>query len=355
MAYSTIKDPSAHFQTKIYTGNNADTHAITNDGNSDLQPDLVWIKRRDYDNQHVLHDTSRGVTKFLSTDNTTNAEGTISPTTKFQSFDTDGFTTGSTSGAYNASGEPFVAWQWKVNGGTTSSNTDGTLSSTVQVNSDAGFSIQTLTSASSGTSNWGHGLGQKPDFWTVKITGSGGGGWWSHHKSLTSGTSSQYIGLHSTAAATNLSAFDANSSTITASADFVANNKAMYCWAFVEKQGYSKFGKYTGTGNRSSARFVYTGFKPALVIVRCSSTTGHWLMIDSARNPYNGDFDYLRANNVGAEENSGLSFVDPIDFLSNGFSVLNYDAWMNGGGNTYIYMAFAESPFVAGGIPTTAR
>ena len=90
-------------------------------------------------------------------------------------------------------------------------------------------------------------------------------------------------------------------------------------------------------------------------MIRCSNITGHWLMFDSARNPYNGDFDYLRANNVGAEENSGLSFVDPIDFLSNGFRVLNYDAWMNGGNNTYIYMAFAEHPFVAGGVPTTAR
>ena len=131
------------------------------------------------------------------------------------------------------------------------------------------------------------------------------------------------------------------------------SNYVAYC--FAEKQGYSRFGKYIGTGARSYAPFIYTGFKPAFVMVRCSNLTGQWLMFDSARNPYNGDFDYILANTTGVEENSGLSFVDPIDFLSNGFRVMNYDAWMNGGSNTYIYMAFAENPFVAGGVPTTAR
>ena len=355
MAYSNIKDPSAHFQTDIYTGDNANTHAITNDGNSDLQPDLVWIKRRDYDNQHVLHDTSRGVTKFISTDRT-DAEGTISPTTKFQSFDSDGFTTGSTSGAYNASGEPFVAWQWKANGGTTSSNTDGTKTATVQANQDAGFSIVTYAGSGS-ASTVGHGLADTPDMIIFKNR-SGANVWATYHKSL---GNNYKLELNGTAAQDADGSFMngtlPTSSVFTVGASVNTNgsgsNYVAYC--FAEKQGYSKFGKYIGTGARDYAPFVYTGFKPAFVMVRCSNITGQWLMFDSARNPYNGDFDYLRANNAGAEENSGLSFVDPIDFLSNGFRVTNYDAWMNGGSNTYIYIAFAETPFVAGGVPTTAR
>ncbi len=355
MAYSNIKDPSAHFQTDIYTGDNANTHAITNDGNSDLQPDLVWIKRRDYDNQHVLHDTSRGVTKFISTDRT-DAEGTISPTTKFQSFDSDGFTTGSTSGAYNASGEPFVAWQWKANGGTTSSNTDGTKTATVQANQDAGFSIVTYAGSGS-ASTVGHGLADTPDMIIFKNR-SGANVWATYHQSL---GNNYKLELNGTAAQDADGSFMngtlPTSSVFTVGASVNTNgsgsNYVAYC--FAEKQGYSKFGKYIGTGARDYAPFVYTGFKPAFVMVRCSNITGQWLMFDSARNPYNGDFDYLRANNAGAEENSGLSFVDPIDFLSNGFRVTNYDAWMNGGSNTYIYIAFAETPFVAGGVPTTAR
>jgi hypothetical protein len=355
MAYSNIKDPSAHFQTDIYTGDNANTHAITNDGNSDLQPDLVWIKRRDYDNQHVLHDTSRGVTKFISTDRT-DAEGTISPTTKFQSFDSDGFTTGSTSGAYNASGEPFVAWQWKANSGTTSSNTDGTKTATVQANQDAGFSIVTYAGSGS-ASTVGHGLADTPDMIIFKNR-SGANVWATYHQSL---GNNYKLELNGTAAQDADGSFMngtlPTSSVFTVGASVNTNgsgsNYVAYC--FAEKQGYSKFGKYIGTGARDYAPFVYTGFKPAFVMVRCSNITGQWLMFDSARNPYNGDFDYLRANNAGAEENSGLSFVDPIDFLSNGFRVTNYDAWMNGGSNTYIYIAFAETPFVAGGVPTTAR
>ena len=355
MAYSNIKDPSAHFQTDIYTGDNANTHAITNDGNSDLQPDLVWIKRRDYDNQHVLHDTSRGVTKFISTDRT-DAEGTISPTTKFQSFDSDGFTTGSTSGAYNASGEPFVAWQWKANGGTTSSNTDGTKTATVQANQDAGFSIVTYAGSGS-ASTVGHGLADTPDMIIFKNR-SGANVWATYHQSL---GNNYKLELNGTAAQDADGSFMngtlPTSSVFTVGASVNTNgsgsNYVAYC--FAEKQGYSKFGKYIGTGARDYAPFVYTGFKPAFVMVRCSNITGQWLMFDSARNPYNGDFDYLRANNAGAEENSGLSFVDPIDFLSNGFRVTNYDAWMNGGSNTYIYIAFAETPFVAGGVPTTAQ
>ena len=131
-AYTDIDDPSAHFQATAYTGNgdsSDDTNAITNGGNSDLKPDLTWFKRRDYDNQHLLFDSTRGVTKYITTDRV-DAEGTIAD--RLVSFDTNGFTVKSSSGAINQHDEPFICWQWKANGGTTSTNTDGSTNTTVQ-------------------------------------------------------------------------------------------------------------------------------------------------------------------------------------------------------------------------------
>lgn len=359
MAYTNIDDPSAHFQTVLYAGDSSNSTVITNDGNSDLQPDWVWIKSRNEGNDgtggHMWFDSSRGIksttgsnSPFLVSNSTsgdqTNANG-------LQAIGSDSFTPGSMTRT-NESGDNYVAWQWKANGGTTASNSDGTITSTTQVNSDAGFSIQTLTSASSGTSNWGHGLGQKPDWWVVKITGSGGGGWWLHHKSLNSGTSSQYLGLNSTAAATNLSAFDASSSTITASADFVANSKTMVCYAFAEKQGYSKFGKYVGNAD-ANGPFVYTGFKPAFVMIKTISTTDDWYIFDNKRAGYNPEVFRLRANTSGAEA-TGTN--NTVDHLSNGFKLRFPGGSINGSGLPYIYMAFAENPFTTStGIPTTAR
>ena len=367
MAYTNINDPSAYFQIATYTGAGSTVVTVTNDGNSDLQPDFLWFKRRDSAGGHALLDTSRGANvtsgfgptgySFVLNSNSTASE--VADSTGVMTITSDGFTAKElTYAGGNTNTGSMVAWQWHCNGGTTSSNTDGSITSTVQANQDAGFSIQTFTGASSGNSNWGHGLGVTPDVFIVKRR-DGSSGWWGHWKgtarTASSGNNWEYMGLHSTAAATSLATFKADSTTITASNSFVPNSSSMVCYCFAEKQGYSRFGKYIGTGARAYAPFIYTGFKPAFVMVRCSNITGQWLMFDSTRNPYNGDFDYVLANSGGAESDSGLSFVDPIDFLSNGFRVMNYDAWMNGGNNTYIYMAFAEHPFVAGGIPTTAR
>jgi len=353
MAYTTIDDPSAYFQIATYTGNGTDNTAITYDGNSDMQPDFLWFKLRSTTGNHVLLDSSKGSSKYLRSNNTA-AESTSD--TLLKSFDSDGFTVGD-SASTNYNTYTLASWGWKANGGTTTSNSDGSVTSTVQVNSDAGFSIQTLTSASSGTSNWGHGLGQKPDWWVVKITGSGGGGWWLHHKGLTSGTSSQYLGLNLTQAATNLSAFDASSSTITASADFVANSKTMVCYAFVEKQGYSKFGSYVGNGS-SNGTFVYTGFAPAWIMLKDASQATNWEMFDVKRNTFNVRNLKLGANLAVAENGSdlGTTSQNNIDILSNGFKMRTGNTDTNVSGDTYIYMAFAENPFVTStGIPTTAR
>ena len=170
MPYTTIDDPSAHFQTKLYTGNGTNNTAITNDGNSDLQPDWIWAKSRTNTHYHDLRDSTRGVTKRLVS-NTNDAESTKDQS--YVSFDSDGFTLGddtdsggSALNTINTSSNNYVAWQWKANGGTTSTDTNGAVDSTVQANTTAGFSIVTWTSA--GSTNVGHGLGVAPNLIIIK-------------------------------------------------------------------------------------------------------------------------------------------------------------------------------------------
>jgi len=357
--YTAIDDSSAHFQTLLWTGNSTDARALTNDGNSDLQPDWVWLKNRNAGYNHFLQDSSRGNTKVLSSDSTA-AESTF--TNMVESFDTNGFTIGfDGSQVPNFNGNTFVGWQWKANGGTTSSNTDGSVTSTVQANQDAGFSIVTFTSAaSSGTGIFsvGHGLGQTPAMVITKNRGGSASNWWTWHKGLTGGNSNtSYIvaleritaeGSYSNAwgAGMTSSVFGMQSgNTALASTDYLA-----YC--FAEKQGYSKFGSYVGNGN-SNGPFIYTGFKPAFVIVKRIDSTGDWVMYDSKRNPSNVVDKYLMPHNANAEATASSEL---IDFLSNGFKVRGTWNGFNASGGSIIYMAFAENPFVTStGIMGTAR
>ena len=356
MAYTNIDDPSAYFQTLLWTGNDVDGRALTNDGNSDLQPDLVWLKNRNVGYNHFLQDSSRGTSVYLSSNTTT---GDTTWTNLVESFDTNGFTVGDDgSQVPNHTGNTFVGWQWKANGGTTSSNTDGSITSTVQANQDAGFSIVTFTSApSSGTGIFsvGHGLGQTPAMVITKNRGGSASNWWTWHKGLTGGNSNtSYIvaleritaeGSYSNAwgAGMTSSVFGMQSgNTALASTDYLA-----YC--FAEKQGYSKFGSYVGNGN-TNGTFVYTGFKPALVIVKARNSNKNWDMSTGAVSSNQID-ERLRVNLADAEESSGY-----IDFLSNGFKMRNTNGTQNSSGLTYIYMAFAEQPFVTStGTPATAR
>ena len=375
MAYTNIDDPSAFFQTALYTGNGSHPRNITNDGNSDLKPDFLWLKKRNQaGTNHVLANSSIGWDApkgqgypwedgpfggQMASDST-GAESTPAATYGYVSAAlTDGFTAaaGGTNGdTVNQNGKTFVAWQWKANGGTTASNTDGTITSTVQANTDAGFSIQTFTSASSGNSNWGHGLGVTPDVFIVKRR-DGTSSWWGHWKGTSrtagSGNNWQYMPLNSTAAATSLSTFKADSTTITTSNDFVPNSASMLCYAFAEKQGYSKFGKYVGNGS-ADGPMVYTGFKPAFLIMKRTDSTGAWHIFDNKRSGYNYANDVLQADATAAEL-SGQTYQF-VDFLSNGFKNRRATHGPNVSGATYIYMAFAENPFVTStGVPTTAR
>jgi len=362
MAYTTIDDPSVYFQTTLYTGSGSSTQNVVNGGNSDLQPDLVWVKHRGATRWHRLVDSSRGASKNLYS-NEDDAEGTEASVTAFNS---DGFSLGTDTGSdgWNEDGDAHVAWQWKANGGTataTGAESGNNPAYSAQANQTAGFSIITYT----GTGAEGdvtHGLGGKPDWIITKVrNGNGDEPWPVWHKDLSSADADNgaYIYLNTTGQGQTTSVFyegDAISTTVVAFKGGNANvnadgtNYVMYCFRSI--QGYSSFGSYTGGGG-DNRPFVYTGFKPAWLMIKRtdSSTNANWYIVDNARNTFNVLNLELYAN----ESNADTTRI-AIDFLSNGFKIRNSASGYNADGSTYIYMAFAESPFVSSkGVPTTAR
>jgi len=347
MAYTNIDDPSAHFQTATYSGSNS-LQAITNDGNSDLKPDCLWIKHRNGTENHMLVDSTRGVTKYLLP-NTTSAEQTV--TSRVETLDTDGFTVNGASNPVNALGGTYVGWQWKANGGTTSSNTDGDLRSvTVQANQDAGFSIVEFLG---GTTPYtaGHGLGVAPDVIISKRRGATVG-WYVYHKDVGAGKYLQINNTNAAVTSATVAFTSAPTSTIFTGGTGIGGATDYYInYCFASKQGYSKFGKYVGNGN-DDGPFVYTGFKPAFLIMKRTDSTGNWVMFDTKRDTHNVTKHRLFPNLTNAD-NTTRNY---IDLLSNGFKMRNTDVDHNASGASIIYMAFAENPFTTStGIPTTAR
>jgi len=355
MAYTTIDDPSAYFQTALYTGN-AGTNNIVNDGNSDLQPDWVWIKNRGTSGKdHGLWDTSRGALKQINTNNQQAENNTANSLTAFNS---DGFSLGSDGGP-NANNGTHVAWQWKANGRTTSSNSDGDITSTIQANTTAGFSI--VTYAGNGTSNQtvAHGLGATPDYllWKNYDTDTSGWDWKTWHTGL---TGTNYVRINQTGAqASSNGDIDAlpGSTLFTVGNNGSTNgqsgqNHTIICYAFTSIKGYSKFGNYVGTAD-DDGPIIYTGFKPAWVMIKNISSTANWHMYDNKRDAINVVETAIQANTNAAE----FTTNNKLDFLSNGFKIrAANEVSTNKSGDTYIYMAFAESPFVSSkGVPTTAR
>ena len=347
MAYTTIDDPSAHFQTALYSGNGSNGHVITNDGNSDLQPDFFWQKRRNEARNHILIDTSRGGASYLAS-NSTAAAGT--DYTYVTSFNSDGFTLASGDTSSNNASGTYVAWQWKANGGTTASNSDGSITSTVQANQDAGFSIVTYTGTGN-TATVGHGLGVAPKIIIGKRR-SQAANWWVGGSIL---TSAQTLYLNLTNAIDNVG--EAGIFNVTTSTTFKlgtdtnrnAHNATNVAYCFAEKQGYSKFGSYVGNGN-ADGTFVYTGFKPAWVMTKETGAAGSWVIYDNKRDTFNPETKLFSAE-AASEEATYTQY----DFVSNGFKFRSSGS-ENSNGNTHIYMAFAENPFTTStGIPTTAR
>jgi hypothetical protein len=333
----TIVNGSKVMQAVLYTGTGA-TQTIT----VGFQPDFVWIKSRSAATDHKLTDSVRGATKALISDSTaaetTDANGVTA-------FTSTGFTLGSDS-VYNTNGATYVAWCWQAGQGSTSSNTNGTITSTVSVNASAGFSVVTYTGTGA-NATVGHGLGVAPSLVIVKQRSSlsSAYSWCVYHSSLTS--ASYLVQLNSTGAqASDSSVWNATAPTssvfsigTTAAVNGSTGTYVAYCWTPIA--GYSAFGSYTGNAS-TDGPFVYTGFQPKFVLVKCSSAANSWVIWDGARTSYNQESLSLLADSAGAEiTNTDLS----IDALSNGFKLKGPNANSNASGATFIYAAFASNPF----------
>lgn len=324
-----IEQPETQFNVVTYTGNGG-TQSITGVG---FQPDFVWAKLRTTSSYHRLHDVVRGSDNTLAS-NVVDAEvagnGIVS-------FDSDGFTMDS--GTNINQPYPYVAWCWKA-GGTAVSNTDGSITSQVSANVDAGFSIVGYTGdGGTGDATVGHGLTKAPELIIHKNRDSAAN--WPVTYTIVDGTN-DYLYLNLTNSYGNATQPSPTSSVfyIQSSAGQRNNteNYIQYCFHSVE--GFSKFGSYTGNGS-ADGPFIYTGFRPAFVLVKSSSLAGsYWHIMDAKRNEYNVA-DKLLYPNVADAEGTGLQ----KDFLSNGFKIRSTATWANGSGQTYIYMAFAEAPF----------
>ena len=356
----TIADPSAHFQTTVYTGNGTAIGSggleVNQSGNSTFQPDFAWIKNRTTGgNEHDLYDAVRGATKVIFS-STVGAEATV--TEGLVSFDSDGFTVGNR-GEVNTSGNSMAAWQWKGNG-SGSSNTDGDITSTVSANTTSGFSVLTYSGNGSDNQTIGHGLGIAPKMIISKRLDTSGG-WTTYHDAV--GINKVFY-LNSTAApASNTEQYRAvpTSSVYTVGVGGDINNASgtYIAYVFAEVEGFSKFGSYTGNGS-TDGPFIYTGFKPRFVMIKRYTSTESWPILDTARgsgnfgsdagsggdNPTAGnDLNAVLVANTNAAEEDNPAGSRRASYLSNGFKVRTTNTAMNGSGSGYLYMAFAESPF----------
>jgi len=344
MAYTTINKSSLHFNTVTYTGNGS-TQNITGVG---FQPDLVWAKRRSADGWHFWTDAVRGAGKVVYS-NRTDAEFTDTDSSDINSFLSDGFSVGSNADI-NGNGQTHVGWNWKANGAG-SANTDGTINSTVSVNTTAGFSIVKYTgTGSAGTV--GHGLGVAPKMIIVKCLDTAKA-WTVYHSALGS-SAAIFLEQNSAATTSNTAYFNGTDPTtsvfsIGSSTNVTNSGDEFIAYCFSEKTGYSKFGTYTGNGN-ADGTFVYTGFKPKLVIVKEYDGVGNWIMKNDY---YDNQNDYYLLANEHDAETSGS--VVAFDLLSNGFKLRGTAGDSNGGGNSILYMAFGQSLVGSNNVPCTAR
>ena len=349
MAYTTIDKPSDYFNTVLYTGNGGTGHAITGVG---FQADWVWLKCRSSAHDHFLFDAVNGVKRFLSSNDT----GALAAAddSYLSVFGSDGFTLNNSDGM-NESSQTFVSWNWKA--GTSFTNDAsgtgiGSIDSAGSVSTTSGFSIVKWTGTGA-TGTIAHGLGAVPRMIIVKSLANTTS-WMCQHASL--GNAKEFY-LNSASAPGSSTAWNSTTPTSTvfsvtggagdgvnASGDYIA-----YC--FSDVQGFSKFSSYIGNGN-ADGTFIYTGFKPAWIMIKSATTVESWMLFDNKRLGFNPDNDYLLANATDVEP----ADEEVLDIVSNGFKPRASAGTLGTSGQTYIYMAFAESPFVSSsGVPATAR
>ena len=327
-AYTTIDDPTLYFEVVIYTG---DTTNGTTNNDLSFQPNMVWFKSRTTTENHQIYDSVRGATKRLVV-NGTQAEATAS--TGLTSFDSDGFTTG---GEQETDSGNIVAWCWKES-------------------ATSGFDIVTYTGNGTAGNTVSHSLSAAPS-WVLVKKRSDTAQWAVGHKAMDSGFD-YFMFLDADSAKGNAdNVFNdtaPSSSVITLgnAGDTNANTETYVAYCFAPKQGFSKFGKYSGNGN-ANGTFVYTGFRPAFIITKRTDSAGSWGMFDNKRSPFNVVDDRQNADLAEADQEHA---DNSHDFLSNGFKVRTSDNQYNNSSGTYVFMAFAEQPFVnSNGVPCTAR
>lgn len=352
MAFTTIDNPEQYFNCVQYTGNSTEPRNI----DVGFQADITWTKDCTVAYYHRLFDSNRGGAPIYPSSNITQDSANDGPELDYSSPYSNGFKIiDNPDGATNSYGvnmntNLMTSWNWKCNGGTTSTNTDGDINSTVQVNQDAGLSIVTYSPSNATPRNIGHGLGGTPDFIVVRarnrqetwrtswgIKNWGGMAWNEEYPYNTT----------STALVTG-----ASSTTFGVGTDWSVNGNYSYvAWVWKAIQGFSKFGSYRGNGDANGS-FVYTGFKPAMVIVKSTETGTSNMLFDNVRDAKNSVKSRIKTNTTDIPATN----INVMDFLSNGFKMKVNDSSFNTSGHEYMYFAFAEQPFVTStGVPATAR
>ena len=333
-AYTTIDDPEAYFQVQLYTGNGSANNAITLGGDTNMQPDLVWIKNREQDDAHCLFDSVRGATKLISSDANT-AESTDTDT--LDSFTSDGFQVDADV-KVNTNAETYVAWCWKES-------------------ATSGFDIVSYTGNGTDDTDISHSLSAVPKMIIVKNRDAADS-WQVYHHKGSSGPETDYLVLDTTAAIVDAAdrwsdeAPTSSVFTLGDGAEVNTNTENYIAYLFTEKQGFSKVGSYEGSGD-ADGPFIYTGFRPAWVMTKNTVGSRHWGVKDTKRSTYNVALNQIDPDADGAAfDSAGRS----IDILSNGFKIRTSDGDMNADGENFVYVAFAEAPFVnSKGVPCNAR
>ena len=355
MAYTTIDDPSLHFNTILYSGNSGNPRSLTGVG---FQPDFVWIKRRNAAERHLLTTPQMPVSDGAYVwEDISDGSAKFSGGTGVKSFDSDGFSFKGVDATWNASSNTYVAWNWKGSDSSPASNSQGGARSvTVSANTDAGFSTVRLLGGLDGEANtaFGHGLGVAPELVIMKRANATIG-WYLFHKDV---GEDKYLAPEAPAAvASSSTTFSTLPTTtlFTGGLNVVNSTDWFNCWCFASKQGFSKIGTYIANANVDGA-FVYTGFKPAWLLRKAVDRAEPWMIIDNKRNPINGAASVLDPSLPAGEVTTPGDYL--VDLVSNGFKVRSGTTSYGNHtvGNKYIYMAFAENPLVTStGIPCTAR
>jgi len=350
MAYTTINKSLDYFNTKLYTGNGSTSHGITGVG---FKPDWVWIKNRSNSYNNAFYDAVRGVTKFISSNNPNDEETNANELT---AFGADGFTT-SNADRTNKNNDSFVSWNWK--GGTTSGLSGGSITpSGYSYNATSGFGIYKYSGTGSNASIT-HGLGKIPKMVIVKrLNATEDWCVFTYDVNVSNNNAHNYLELNTTNAQAGDSGarwgvyqnFNTNTFGIGTDNATNANGATYVAYVFTDIKGFSKVGTYTGTGN-ADGPFIYTGFKPAFVMIKATAGSEDWRMYDNKRNGFNPNNFTLYSNLNNAEATD----ID-LDILSNGFKIRRNSGGFNNSGTTYMYMAFAEAPLVGtNNVPANAR